>query len=129
MSNGGTDFEQLGLFGDWTPEDGRTNQYGFPLEDRRPIARESDPETSHAGAAHVRPKLVGLRLAFVETLRSLGRATANEVAAAAVGAGLVLNAESLRKRARELVDLGLIRVVGSRPCSVTGCAADVFECC
>jgi hypothetical protein len=129
MSSGGTDFEQLGLFGDLTPEDGRTNQYGFPLEDRRPIARESDPETSHAGASHVRPKLVGLRAAFHDVLQVLGKATANEVAAAAVGTGLVTNSESVRKRARELVDLGLIRVVGSRPCSVTGCAADVFECC
>lgn len=124
----GTEFEQGSLFG-FDPDDRRVNQYDFPVEDRRPIARESDPVTSHAGASHVRPKLVGLRAVFVETLRLLGRGTANEVAAAAVGAGLVGNAESVRKRAKELVDLHWIKVVGSRPCSVTGCDADVFECC
>lgn len=124
----GTEFEQLGLFG-FDPEDRRVNQYGFPVEDRRPIARESDPQTSHDGASHIRPKLVGLRAIFHETLKALGKATANEVAAAAVGAGLVANPESVRKRAKELVDLHWIKVVGSKPCSVTGCAADVFECC
>ena len=120
------EFKQLGLFGDF-PDEQRTNQYGFPCEERRPIARESDPETSHAAATKVRPKLVGLRQTFVEVLKSLGQATANEVAAAAVGAGLVVNAESIRKRAQELVDLGWVRVVGSRTCAVTGNSASVYE--
>jgi hypothetical protein len=121
------EFRQLGLFGDDFPDGQRKNQYGFPFEDRRPIARESDADTSHVAATKVRPKLVGLRQTFVEVLGTLGQATANEVAAAAVGGGLVFNAESIRKRAQELVDLGFVRVVGSRVCSVTGNAASVYE--
>jgi hypothetical protein len=121
------EFRQLGLFGDDFPDGQRKNQYGFPCEDRRPIARESDADTSHLASKKVRPKLVGLRQTFVEVLGTLGQATANEVAAAAVGGGLVVNAESIRKRAQELVDLGFVRVVGSRVCSVTGNAASVYE--
>jgi hypothetical protein len=118
---------QLGLFGDLDLGPQRENQYGFPCEDRRPIARESDKETSHEAATNVQLKLVGLRAVFYHVLKSLGKATANEVGAAAVGAGLVKNAESVRKRAQEVVDLHLAVECGTRVCGVTGNSATLYE--
>jgi hypothetical protein len=117
------------LFHDLPPDGGAVNQYGFPLEDRRPIARESDPQTSHVAAAKQRTKIAGVRGVFVEVLGQLGRATANEVAVAAVSAGLARNAETVRKRANECVDLGFVRVVSTGPvvCTVTGQLATQFE--
>ena len=117
------------LFDDVQPSGGAVNQYGFPLEDRRPVARESDPVTSHVAASELRPKIAGVRAVFVEVLGSLGRATANEVAVAAVSAGLAANPETVRKRANECVDLGAVRVVESGPvvCTVTGKLATQFE--
>lgn len=82
------------------------------------LFRFTDPETSRLGAEGVVGKLVGYRANFIERLKELGQATANEVAA---------GNESIRKRARECERMGLIRECGVRACSVTGKQAIVWE--
>lgn len=82
------------------------------------IHRVSDPETSRIAAVEIVSSLCGLRLEFVDRLRQLGKATANEVAR---------GNESVRKRARECERLGLIRSCGVGPCSVTGKQATIWE--
>ena len=82
------------------------------------ISRQADPPTSHQAAVEVASKLSGLRAEFVARLRSLGCATANEVAR---------GEESIRKRAKECQRLGLVSVVGERRCVVTGKNAMVYR--
>ena len=82
------------------------------------LFRFSDPATSRMGAESVAASLTGFRLLFVQRLKELGQATANEFAA---------GNESIRKRARECERLGLIRECGARPCRVTGKQATVWE--
>jgi hypothetical protein len=82
------------------------------LFDWAPIHRASDQPTSVEAAQSVEPKLVGLRLEFVERLRAIGRpATAQEIAG---------GNESLRKRALECVRFGFVRQAGVKVCEVTG---------
>jgi hypothetical protein len=88
------------------------------LFDSAPIHRASDQPTSVEAARAVEPKLVGLRLEFVERLRSIGRpATAQEISG---------GNESLRKRALECVRFGFVRQAGARVCSVTGQKATTY---
>jgi hypothetical protein len=87
------------------------------LFDQSVIARPSDPITSHVAAASVQPKLSGRRAEFVDCLRRIGRpATAQEIAALAD----VRIRESVRKRAKECVNLGYVVEVGTKRCDVTG---------
>ena len=88
-------------------------------------ARLGDPQTSKYGAAHIQASLSGLHYTFLRLLKELGQATANEVAVA----NGTRNTESLRKRAGELLRCGRIKVVGVRPCKITGCKASVYEVC
>lgn len=89
-------------------------------------ARMNDPATSQIAAQEVATKLVGLRADFVCGLRLLGgRGTANEVAVAVTR--IPTKAESIRKRAKELVEAGVIRVIGDRECMVSGKRAQVYE--
>ena len=103
---------QLSLWTDQTREQGEDHLCVSGL------ARASDPKTSKQAADIIRPKLSGLRAEFVARLKVLKVATAQEVAA---------GKESLRKRAKELVDLGAIKVVGVKECSVTGKNATAYE--
>lgn len=82
-------------------------------------ARTTDPATSHLGAAYIDGKLPGLRDAFMQCLRILGPSTANEIARHAVTSGIAANAESVRKRAGELMRDGLIERGPERYCEVT----------
>lgn len=82
------------------------------------LFRFTDPATSRMAAEGVADSLNGLRAQFVERLKVLKQATANEVAC---------GNESLRKRARECQRLGVIKEVGVRACSVTGKQATVWE--
>lgn len=108
------------------------NHYGYPITR---VARASDPGTSPKAAAKVEPKLKGTRQVFYRTLkRSSIPLTAKEVAAEAVpldgkvSVDTVIDMrDTLRKRARELVNLGYVRKVGSRICRVTGSEAAVYE--
>lgn len=79
------------------------------------FARSSDPATSQESSNETRKKAAGLRDAFVQRLRKIGRpATANEVAQ---------RIESIRKRAGEIKE---IEVVGTKKCSVTGKNASTY---
>ena len=88
------------------------------------LARTTDKPTSHMAAAEVKVSM--LEQVFLASLMALGEATANEVAAHACEGGN-LHHESIRKRAKGLVDKRLIRESGSRFCARTGKMATVYE--
>jgi hypothetical protein len=88
-------------------------------------ARKCDPETSKEAASKLQPLLSGLHFTFLNKLREIGPATANEVACSASR----IKSESIRKRAGELLRRGKIRIVGVRECKVTGSKASVYEVC
>jgi hypothetical protein len=86
------------------------------------FARSTDPATSHKSAAEIEPKIGTLHAAFVKRVaawfnRTGTWPTANEVAQ---------GDESLRKRARECVRKGLLKVGPARTCSVTGKSAQTY---
>lgn len=99
--------------------------------DPRKRSRRSDPTTSKQAAGKV--DLAGNKKLFFETLKVIGKThprTAYEVAAAALPYSSSLSVaktskdrETLRKRALDLVRLGLIRECGKRMCRV-----NVNEC-
>lgn len=88
------------------------------LFDHASVARRSDPVTSQIAAANVEPQLNGLRAQFVERLRQIGEpSTAQEISG---------GSESIRKRAKECLRLGVVRDAGTRRCRVTGKVATVY---
>jgi hypothetical protein len=89
--------------------------------------RISDPATSHIAATNIARKLPTLKAAFVDALQALGQATANEIAKHATDSGVAANAESVRKRALELIRDGLAKYGPSRTCKVTGQLAGTLE--
>lgn len=106
------------------------------VQESAPIARESDPITSHQSAAETSKKLTKLHTAFFELLKFLcdfrkKPVTANEVAEQCIKSFPgVANQETWRKRAGELLsdEYGaLIEVVGIRKCEVTGSSARTFR--
>lgn len=90
-------------------------------------ARTTDPATSHLAATYINGKRPGLKDAFLQALRTLGPSTANEIAQWCVTHGVSANAESVRKRALELVRDGLAKYGPSRACKVTGQQAGTLE--
>lgn len=88
-------------------------------------ARSTDPETSHLGSLSIESSLVGLRRKFVETCRRIKGGTAQEIAAEACDCPR--EAESVRKRAKECLDRGFVRIREARKCRVTGSLASVYE--
>jgi hypothetical protein len=90
------------------------------------LVRHSDPETSHTAAAEVSSKLTVRCQQFLDGLRQLGQATANEVAVHVAGGNIGL-VGSIRRRASDLHATGRISVVGRRECKVTGKAVSVYE--
>lgn len=100
----------------------QVNQYGSPM------SRRTDPATSKQGAKHIATKRGSLCALFVDALRkNLRPMTAAEAAIFALPVSKPSRLESLRKRAKELVAAGLIRVAGSRKCRVTGKMAQAYE--
>jgi len=93
------------------------------------LARQDDPVTSKAAAEDIRPKLSGLREAFVLALADLGGGpcTAREVAERAKEMGLHKETESVRKRASELEELGLIQCQELQRCKHTGRPAEGWK--
>ena len=89
-------------------------------------ARATDPATSQIGAIAIEHKLHGLRRKFVDTCRRIGGGTALEIAAEACDCPR--EAESVRKRAKECVDRGWVRISEARKCRVTGALASVYQC-
>jgi hypothetical protein len=101
-----------------------------------PIARASDPVTSHKAAAETSKKLTRLHTAFFEMLKFQCDARKKSVTAIEVAAACVLafpgvaNQETWRKRAGELLseEYGqLIEVDGTRLCEMTGRSARTFK--
>jgi len=82
-------------------------------------ARITDPATSIESAKDTATVLTQRRRQFLEALKRLGTATANEVAELACEGNYSLR-ESIRKRAHELVRLGLVDQVGVKKCGVSG---------
>ena len=89
------------------------------------LVRSSDAPTSIAGADHIEPQLSELQAQFLSKLKELGKATSNEVAAELSTDFARRN--TLRRRASDLVALGLIVERDSRVCSVSGRKATVYE--
>lgn len=82
------------------------------------IARRGDPITSQVAAVEIAPELGRLQQIFVERLTARGcPSTANEIAQ---------GDESIRKRAKELVERRRIRVMETAICSVTGKYAQLY---
>lgn len=92
-------------------------------------ARATDPATSHLAATYIDGKRPGLRDAFLMALKALGPSTANEIADWCLLNGLTANAESVRKRAKELIDGELIEPAGERACKKTGLKAGTVRLC
>ena len=90
------------------------------------LARTSDPETSQLSATETTAKLTQRCQQFLDGLRILGQATANEVAVHVAGGNIGL-VGSIRRRASDLHAMGLIRVVNRRECKVTGKRVHVYE--
>ena len=86
------------------------------------LARQDDPPVSKVAAEDIKPKLSGLREAFVLALADLGGgpATAREIGERAKEMGLHGEVESVRKRAAELERAGLIDFTELKRCSHTG---------
>ncbi len=87
-------------------------------------ARKCDPVTSQRSAIDTKLVVTGLRLVFVHQIREHGPCTANEAVEQFENNHY---AQSVRKRASECEALGLVRVVGTRVCTVTGRSAQVYE--
>ena len=99
------------------------------FDDGPQLARASDPVTSKAAAEDIRPKLSGLREAFVLALADIGGgpATAREIGERAREMGLHQEVESVRKRAAELDKAGLITFDELRRCGFTGKLAEGWK--
>lgn len=89
------------------------------------LARKTDPATSQVAAAETAKQLGHLCQVFLTALA--GEQTASEVAWFAVVNKLHPNAESVRKRAKELLRLGLIEERPPRRCGVTGKMATTYR--
>lgn len=88
------------------------------------LARRSDLPTSHEAGQKVNVSK-NCQL-FAEAVGTLGTATAKEVEQFWKNAGYG-DAETVRKRQRDAVRRGLVRIAGQRPCKVTGHKASVYE--
>ena len=90
------------------------------------LARATDPATSQLSATETTAKLTMRCQQFLDGLRLLGQATANEVAVFVAGGNIGL-VGSIRRRASDLHAAGLIRDVDRRKCKVTGKPVTVYE--
>ncbi len=89
-------------------------------------SRDGDPETAKQSDAEIRHVLNVRCLQFLEGLKALGTATANEVALSVTGDNRGMH-DSIRRRASDLVRLGRIRQIGVRECDVTGKRVALYE--
>ncbi len=90
------------------------------------FARRTDPETSQESADATELRCSHLRAKFVEGCRKRGGSATAKEAGYAITANPEL-AESIRKRARECVELGVVRIAGKRQCAISGNASQVYE--
>ena len=103
------------------------------FDDERPakLARDSDPDTSHAAAADILPKLSVLEQRMLWTFRSDGPCTANEAAVIAeddyLHEKVKANAETHRKRYDALLKKSRIKADGKKRCNISGKLATVYR--
>lgn len=90
-----------------------------------PLARPTDPDTSHEAAVEVAGKLSELQLKVVEIVARFGPLTASEIGAKAHEL-YGTNAETARKRCRECVRHNRLVEGDPRPCRVTGKNATTY---
>ncbi|MEM8668769.1 MAG: hypothetical protein AAGG48_14710 [Planctomycetota bacterium] len=102
-----------------------TQQDLFDQGGYAPPVRNTDPKTSREAAQHIKPLRGRLAIAMLEVWKRYSL-TANEAAAKCVDEHGGIH-ESYRKRKRELYDAGLIELVTTRQCSVTGMNAEVWR--
>ena len=88
------------------------------------LVRVTDPQPSVEAAVVIAPKLTELQAAFMAELRTIGPSTANEVAES-ISTNFARR-NSLRRRASDLVKLGLVVAQQSRICRVSGRSATVY---
>jgi len=110
--------------------------YGQPVEPKQ-LARTSDPETSKTAAeraAEIKKLEGNFKLFFQALSASDSPLTAQEIAADAIPidgslsvTAAISKRETVRKRASEMVERGLVRSVGSRVCTVTGNESTTYE--
>ena len=91
-----------------------------------PASRKSDPATNHAAEPLTSNRRYLRGLFLDQVYQSPEPLTAGEIAARASSIHEGVIAESVRKRAKELVDAGEIVVVGERKCTVSGKLCRVF---
>jgi len=97
--------------------------FAAPCKTRKPpIARSTDPQTSHDAAATV--QLNDKQWSCMQVLT--GEMTANEIGQAAATRFNGM-AETYRKRVHELQRKQLIVACGERVCNVTGSNATIFK--
>ena len=108
-----------------------TQQTLFPDERPAKLARAADPDTSHAAAAEMMPKLSDLESRMESVWRQNGPLTANEAAEIAVlteyTQSLGATAETYRKRYTGLLKKSRIIADGKKRCSITGKLATVYR--
>jgi hypothetical protein len=94
-----------------------------------PLARKTDPTTSHEAAAESPIRhLAELAYAACKTLQAIyGDATAVEAAEYASSV-YCCRAESVRKRFAALEDEGRVMKIATRRCRVTGRSAATYRC-
>lgn len=95
------------------------------------IARVSDPNTSHQGAAHITSKREAGARMMLKAISELQKpeigVTANEAAKRCKEMGGDDKEESYRKRIGDLKTDGKIRYVCDRPCSTSNRRASAYE--
>lgn len=90
------------------------------------FARQTDPATSQIAAEEIRPKLNVRAGQFLAGLAAIGgTGTAREVAAEV--ADCIAVHDSIRRRASDLVRLGLIEEIDARVCRISGKKATVYR--
>jgi predicted ArsR family transcriptional regulator len=83
----------------------------LPLPILSPLARRTDPETSHEAARVVREKLTVLQQAILEAFRDVGPMSARQ--AERLGVFGLWGFSTVRKRISELAAAGLLEEYGS----------------
>ena len=85
-----------------------------------PMARTSDPATSHSAAASVRGNTEGIERLIVATLRRLGSCTTGEIQEHLVLEGLIGPTTQINKRMAALRRRGMVEAIGVATNETTG---------
>lgn len=92
-----------------------------------PIARRSDPVTSHKAASETETRINTLQFFVFDSIRKATRPLTSNEAAIDAAKQYVAAIETFRKRVRELVRLDLLEEAGERRCEITGKSAMTFR--